>query len=252
MPKIQECGILLRGYAKTEAEVEDVVERLYCSVVRATELGFGDIIVLVPQDKDCGATARATESRICSTRRQVIIFQLKGDENRDLLNIGLCVSRERSKTHAFILSNKAVGYLTTENVAKMFEAFNDGALGTGLAVRDKKIPVEADEVYLGIIEGRISNTCAAWDLKALESVVDFDSQIGVEEIAPIVRLIKKFEACVAPILPTDQIGVNVSALRAEHHHFVMTKKIERQLQEAARAGGDFEFIKQGILPGYPK
>lgn len=253
MHSVNKCGILLRGYAREESEVRDVVERLYRSVTRAQELGFGRIVVLIPEDDDCGTTYDALSAELSGTMPEnTSIYRPSGKYNSGALNSGITSLLVPSHSPAFIVSNKALEYLVAENVQKILAAFNENALVAGLAIRDSAVAGEKDEGYLGVLSGRISNTFAAWDTVALNAVGNFDSVIGVEEIAPIVRLIKAHGPCVAPIIPTGQAGVSISALRAQHHDFVITTKRTRQEQEAERAGGSFEFITQGILPGYPK
>jgi len=253
VPQIGECGILLRGYAKTEPEVKDVVERLYRSAMQAYELGFGGIIILIPKEKDCGKTRLfLAEKLIIPVAKKTNIVSADGDGNSMTLNEGLAYVRMLHCSHTFIMSNKAIEYLTEKNVMKMCMAFHTGALVTGLAVRDPKVPIEEDDIYRGVIEGRISNIFAAWDVKALDAAGRFDSTIGVEEISVIGRLLKAFPACIAPILPEGQGGLDISTLRMVRWKDISSTKMQRQLGEAKRVGSSFELIKQGILLGYPK
>jgi hypothetical protein len=170
----------------------------------------------------------------------------------DALNEGIGLLQTSDHSPAFIVSNKALEYMVPGNIEKILAAFDDGALVAGLAIRDASVAEEKDESYLGALSGRLANTFAAWDTAALAGAGNFDSVIGVEEVAPIVRIIKAHGPCIAPVIPAGQAAINVSALRAKHHDFVITTKRTRQEQEAKRAGGSFEFITQGILPGYPK
>lgn len=253
MHTVSDCGILLRGYAKEEPEVKDVVERLHRSAMRAEELGFGRIIILIPEDKDCGKTYDALSAKLPNDEFKNIFTECsRGNGHSDALNAGVEFLRKSHHSPLFIVSNKALEYMVPKNIEKILAAFNEGALVAGLAIRDADVAEGEDEGYLGVLSGRISNTFAAWDTAALHAAGNFDSVIGVEEIAPIVRLIKAHGSCVAPLLPIDQAEINVSALRAKHHDFVVTTKRTRQEQEAERAGGSFEFIEQGILSGYPK
>lgn len=250
--KLEDCSIGLRGYAAEEAQVEDVAERLYRSATQAHELGFGRTIILVPRDKDCGKTI-LTLGYLLAGIPSVAIHSPGGNENSDVLNEGLRFSQTDGRKHFFVMSNKAVKYLTKENVRKILVAFHEGALVAGLTLRDDTIPDDAeDELYIDTLRGFLLNTFCAWDLAALLGVGGFDSQIGVEEVAPSVRLIKKNGPCLAPIFPTDQVGISVSALRAGHHRNVLTTKMKRQFTEMVRVGGSPELIKNGILPGYPR
>lgn len=252
---LSQCGILFRGYAKESRDVPDVVKRLAHSISRAQAVGFAMSFVLIPIDKDCGETAhKLTYTEDVCIDGSVQIMDLPGNENCDLLNRGLHNLLHGAELQCgFIVSNKAASYLTPENVQKVLGAFGDGARTVGLAVREKDLPEAEDELFFGVLEGRLSNTFAAWDLGALDAVGNFDSEVGVEEIAPIIRLIGTHGRCVAPILPAGQeSGLNVSALRAMHHARVLSTKRDRQIAEAVRAGGTFELIASGILPGYPR
>ena len=251
---MRESGLLLRGYAGKEAGVRDVVERLSVSFVRAKDLHFGRIVILVPKDKDCGETIPVLRRKILSlTRGETAILNPRGNENSDVLNAGLNYLRKFSCEQAFVVSNKASSYIMGPNTFRMFEAFERSALVAGLAVRDETISEDEDEVYSGVLEGRISNIFACWNLAALEEVGDFDSKIGVEEIAPIIRIIKAYGGWkTAPIIPYGEVGLDISPLRAERWAQISTTKTARQMKEAERAGGSFELIKQGVMPGYPQ
>ncbi|MFZ2167318.1 MAG: hypothetical protein WAV50_00440 [Minisyncoccia bacterium] len=251
--RLNECGLVLRDYAKDESGVAEVVNRLYRSVMRAKEIGFWRIVALVPAEKDCGLTAAAIRAKlaIASQRNGTLVLSPGGNEKSDVLNVGVRALSENRCSYSFIVSNKALGYMTFENVMKVNEALGAGAFAAGLAVRDNAVPPEEDDVYLGVLAGRLTDTFCAWDNESLENVGGFDSIIGVEEMAPIVRG-SKLGFRVAPVLPTDQVGVDVSLLRAERHAWVTSTKYTRQLEEAVRAGGSIELIEQSVLSGYPK
>lgn len=250
--KVSDCGILLRGYTKTLSEVDGVVKKLKFSINRAHELGFGRIIAAVPRDKDCGKTPFALVREFASSLPDKLkILNPEGDEHRDALNAGL-ICLNGKFTHFFIVSSKAIGYLNTANVEKVLSTFSDGALCSGLALRNTSGPRAEDEIYNGVLAGCISNIFAAWDVKALTSVDWFDSAIGLEEIAPIVRLIKKNSVCIAPVIPTEDVGLDISSAREEHFRNLSSARMDRQLQEAKRVGGSFQLIEEGILLGYPQ
>lgn len=233
--------------------MKDVVERLRRSAMRAEELGFGRIVILIPEDKDCGKTYDTLSAELPNDEfKNVFIECSRGNGHSDALNTGVEFLRKSHHSPLFVVSNKALEYMVPKNVEKILASFKEGALVAGLAIRDSDVAEGEDEGYLGTLSGRISNTFAAWDTAALHAAGNFDSVIGVEEIAPIVRLVAAHGPCIAPLLPTGQAAINISALRAQHHDFVITTKRTRQEQEAERAGGSFELIERGILAGYPK
>ena len=251
--RINECGVLLRGYAKDESGVAGGVDRLYRSEMRAKEIGFWRITALVPADKDCGLTAAAIRMKlaVAHQRTGTLVLSPGGNENSDVLNVGTRSLDENYCPYAFIISDKALGYMTFENVTKVLEGLEAGAFAAGLAVRDTAVPEEEDDVYLGVLAGRLTNMFAAYSIEDLGNAGGFDSGIGVEEIAPIIRGIA-LGFRVAPVLPIGQVGVDVAAVRAGRHDWVMSTKYARQAEEAARVGGSLELIEQSILPGYPK
>jgi hypothetical protein len=250
MPQAIECGILLRGYAKDEESVDSVATRLWESARAAADVGLFRIGVLVPADKDCGLTA-ARVRKMLTGRNGTVVFHPEGNENSDVLNFGMGYLRDEHCSYGFIVSNKAVGYLSHANFEKTLVALHKGAFVTGLAMRDT-VPQENDEVFIGTLAGRVVNTFAAWDVERLLDVNGFDSRIGCEEIAPIIRGIRKYGKCVAPVIPVGQPVLNVSALRMSRHEWVASTKWQRQQQEALRVGGSFDLIQQNLLPGYPK
>jgi len=258
MPKIRveirDSGIIFRGWSEETKGVDEIVERLDFSVERACEIGFKNIVVLIPKDKDCGVTYPKILKKILNRKSSSKMFVRSpiGNESSDVINEGLALLRAEKSKIAFIVSNKAVGYLNKPNVEKMLTTFDDGAFVSGLALRNTSIHELEDHTYRGILVGRISNIFAAWHLDSLDKRCNFDSKIGVEEIAPIVRLIKENSVCIAPVIPTEGVGLNISPLRSEHFAELSRSKIERQLSEAKRAGGTFQLIEAGIIIGYPQ
>ncbi|MFI5260576.1 MAG: hypothetical protein ACHQU0_02160 [Candidatus Paceibacteria bacterium] len=252
-PHLKQCGILLRGYAKKPEAVKDVVGRLHSTALQAMRVGFYRIVILIPAEKDCGLTADATRRKFAFPERNgVSILSPGGNENSHVLNIGVKRLENEGYGFAFIASNKAIGHLTKQNVEKMLVAFGHGAFVSGLAMRDTDHAAVNDETFIGTLSGRIVNTLSAWQISMLSGVGGFDSEIGVEEIAPMLRLCQGFGKGIAPILPANQAGLDVSAFQAAHHEWVASTKWQRQLQEANRVGGSFEQITDGILSGYPQ
>lgn len=251
----KKIGLLLRSYAKKEEDVPSVVERALKSIEHASKLRdrsyrtlFSSILVLVPRDYDCGLTADLIREQIArrdfSTR--VMVAKTDGHHSCGTLNSGINFLESRENLdYAVIISNKAIEALTTDAMEAMIEAFDHGAKVVGVAV---------DELQDVVLEGRIQNTFAGWDVKALCEVGGFDSEKGVEEIAPTVRLVRQYGPCIAVLNPNEKPALDIrkTADGDARHKEVMTTKIARQLEEAQRVGADFSFIKSGIMPGYPK
>lgn len=251
----KKIGLLLRSYAKKEEDVPSVVERALKSIEHASKLRdrgyrtlFSSILVLVPRDYDCGLTADLIREQIArrdfSTR--VMVAKTDGHHSCGTLNSGINFLESRENLdYAVIISNKAIEALTVETMESMLEAFDRDAKVVGVAV---------DELQDVVLEGRIQNTFSGWDIQALRDVGGFDSEKGVEEISPTVRLIRQYGPCVAVLDSKEKPALDIrqSADGKARHEEVMTTKLARQQKEADRMGVDFSFIKSGIMPGYPK
>lgn len=241
-------GVLLRVYTPKPEEVADRVERALKHVHHVFDVAkefpaLHRVVLVVPRDYDCGLTYQALSKRIDAEGLSSLVSMLTptGHHSCEALNFGLTAAHLES-SHALIVSGKAMSYLTLSVLRAFDEAFACGAKVVGLAV---------DELHDIVLEGRIQNTFAAWDIKALQQVGDFDSKGGVEEIAPLVRLIREFGQCIAPI---DTVAGTLEVLKSEtaraRHEEVMTTKLVRQQAELDRVGSNFAEIKSGIMPGY--
>lgn len=251
----KKIGLLLRSYAKNPEDVAGVVARARKSIAHANSLHYPDgeaifqaIVVLVPQDYDCGGTSRALLKEInffedCDVCP--LVQEASGYHSCGALNVGITILDLSSFDYAVIISNKAIQSLTTETMEAMLEAFDRGAKVVGVAV---------DELQDVVLEGRIQNTFSGWDVQALVGVGGFDSEKDVEEVSPTVRLIFEHGPCIAVLDPTDKTALDIrkSADGKDRHKEVMTTKLARQLEEADRMGVGFNFIKGGIMSSYPR
>lgn len=249
----KKIGLLLRSYAKKAEDVPGVVARAIKSIEHASGLRnedgrplFVDIVVVVPREYDCGYTAGAILKELPSSLlRRVSAFEVPGHHSCRALNGGIDVLASLGVDYAIIISNKAIEALTASTVKAVLEALDKGAKVVGVAI---------DELQDVVLEGRIQNTFSGWDVQALLAVGGFDSEKGVEEVAPTVRLIRKYGPCIAVLNPNKKLALDIrkTADGDARHKEVMTTKLERQLAEAKRVGADFDFIKDGIMPGYPQ
>lgn len=242
--------VALRVYTSKFEEVDDRVERALKHVRQILKVSeefptLFSVVLIVPNDYDCGHTYRALLERFGTEKllEKVALCTPGGHHSCDVLNYGMSVAAVDS-SHVLIISGKAMSYLTVSAMRAIDEAFADGAKVAGLAV---------DELRDIVLAGRIQNTFAAWDLEALNAVGIFDSSSGVEEIAPLVRLVRQFGKCIAPInVATGKLDVLSSETALARHREVMTTKLARQQEELARVNSCFSEIKAGIMPGYPR
>lgn len=247
----KKIGLLLRSYAKNPEDVPGVVTRAVKSIRHASSLRdengeqiFTSIIVLIPREYDRGYTGRAILRQLETSLilHMVAVFEVAGHHSCGVLNHGIKLLDDIGIDFAVIVSNKAIEALTADKVEAMLEAFDKGAKVVGVAV---------DELGDGVIEGRIQNTLSGWDVKALLKVGGFDSEIGVEEISPTVRLVREYGPCIAPLVPHNAAPLDIREGGEVRHSEVIETKLTRQLAEVARVDSNFTFIQSGVMPDYP-
>ncbi len=247
-------GLLLRSYAKESSDAEDVAKRAIKSVKNAYHLFdesgnhiFEQIVVLVPRDYDCGDTALLIREKLLQERLtdRTVVSSPQGHHSCGVLNAGIEILESEGVGYAVIISNKAIAALNHSVMRAIAAAFEEGAKVVGVAV---------DELQDVVIAGRVQNTFAAWDIQTLIDVGGFDSENGEEEIAPSIQLVRKYGQCIAALVPSEVIVLDIrkSPDGVARHHEVMTTKATRQHSAADRLGTNFMFIQNGIMPGYPK
>lgn len=237
-------GILVRVYTPNVEDVPKRVSRALAHVhqILAVSEKFPElkrVAFLVPRDYDCGQTYQALLDRVVAEglTNRIEVYTPPGYHSCEVLNQGL-IEFSRDTSHAIIISGKAMSYLTTSSLAAIDAAFAKGAKVAGLAV---------DELRDIVLEGRVQNTLAAWDIGALFSVGAFDCKTDVEEIAPLIRLARKFGPCIAPIdVEQGTLDVHTDVAAQERHRQVMTTKLRCQQAECERLESNFAFIREAI------
>jgi hypothetical protein len=183
-----------------------------------------------------------------------------------------------------ILSTQVSSYFNNETIEKMLEAIDFGALVVGVAI---------DELTDSIMQGRIANTFALWHNKSLMTVGGFDLRAskprkdnkttlflegwnsekeekegdggvfyhlaGVEEIIPLIRIVRIFGNKIAPILPQgNDIKEWVTPNSKDdpvgyaRHLKKMGTKLQRQTAFAAFENADLSLLEGGVMPQYRK
>ncbi len=233
MAQSSEYGLVSRVYAKNTEGVHEAVMRVTETVRQAHAVGLGQVEVVVPLIEDCGQTfPQVHEALAASNHARACGFT--GDPNAGALTAGIRILQNLRCKYGFVISNKAIRFLTKPNVLHMLEAFERGALVVGMPV---------DELAESVRQGLILNTFAAWDINALAEVGFFDSKDGVEEIAPIGRWIQKYHRpCIAVVEPENSADIELRSgpEAEEHHRRVLATKRERQEAEARRVGVTLE------------
>lgn len=285
----KKVGALLRCFAPELQRVDNTVALTVASVERMLSVTVDSqrfvsrVEILVPMDKsyvecDCGETAARLRAIIAERGwKGVYVNEVRfGDIFVGILNYGLAKLLRAGCDYGVILSKEAEAYFTAEAAEDLVQAATAGARVMGLAIT---------ELTESIMGGRIANTFAMWDLMALAQVGFFnatsakpkkDSAIvqraqawdsakkfwhydlaGVEEIVPLIRLVRTFGSCIAPILPR---GDGVKIWKAPdpqndpdgytRHVNKLGTKFVRQSHFADQENTDLSFIKGGVMASH--
>lgn len=209
MSVVKKTGAILRIFVKDPSKVGATVQEMMQTVSFLKGLGIHVVHLLVwnPQDEgyrgqgDCGLTTTALKAVIHDAH---VVEITEGDKFVQILNAGLRLQADKGVTHTMILSKEATSYLTLVTLAKMIVAFHKGAMVAGVHM--------PRELGTSVLEGRIANTCAMWDVEALllsgcfdpysSSLANGEAErpAGVEEIIPLIRLVRHYGNCIAPIV----------------------------------------------------
>ena len=241
-------GIIFRSYAKKQELVPEVVERTIISIKQAMSIRFFDtpcfekIFVMVPTDYDCGFTAEELEKRITeeSLSLWVDVLPCRGHHSCQVLNSAMIRMQWYHIRFCLIMSHKAISYLTSETMRKVIFALYQNFHVVGVRIK------ELNDVQ----ESPIQNTFAVWDIRMMpyeKRQWGFDSELGVEEVAPLIRLQKLYGKCAAVISAEGSLNIRGSEDGKARHKEVRDTKRARQAQEAARLGVTLEFVKENIV-----
>lgn len=284
-------GVLVRCFARESSLVDNAVKLALASVERMLSVSVGGrpfvsrVEILVPMDdsyaeKDCGETAQKLREVIKANQwKNVFVSEVRhGDIFVGILNYGTAKLLRAGCDYGIVLSKEAEAYFTAEAAEDLVTAAEAGALAMGLAIT---------ELTESIMQGRIANTFAMWNLMALIQVGGFDlrsakpkkdaaiksraeawdesknfyvyDNAGVEEIVPLIRLIRTFGPCVAPILPRGE-GVKVWQAPdpktdpegyIRHVNKLGTKFVRQSyFAQAEQTDPELSFMKGGVMATY--
>jgi hypothetical protein len=264
--------VLLRTFARTQDKVVGTAEKVVqVANMLATMEGDGwaitNVLSVVPLDKrykdsDCGELVSLLRDKLDQWDCPVFGLYV-GDLFVGAQNFALNVFLNSPDDHGpvdylIVAAPSAVqaGYLDQDTVSAMVAAFKAGAKVAPIAVPEDGI----DEF---VARGTAGGPIIGWDLKALAEVgKGFDQaaaqpmiggdnpNAGCEEIHPIIRLIKEYGPCYAPIAPRN-ITAKKRVLEGEdldRHRKQIESKTRRQLAHAASLGIDsLEFFAKGVM-----
>jgi hypothetical protein len=279
-------GLILRAFAPKPELVDGVMKEILETINLALNINienkqlFSKINILVSADNrygdtDCGQTIHALRDWKWEKEFNPKILHISeikhGDIYCGMLNYGISHQMRERIDYSVILSSGVHEYLTPMNMEAIIKAHEQGARVVGIAIT---------ELTDSILAGRIANTFASWHNESLVTVGGFDlraskplkddrlaryirgwskdkgevfyNAAGVEEIIPLIRLIKLFGACIVPIRPQDP-GAKIWTLSCDpevrlRDQKKMATKYERQAIWAHEEDVDFSFIEGGILP----
>lgn len=284
-------GLLLRVFSPKPELVDKTIEQVFATLSQASRLVIEDmkvfsrIDVLVSADSrygdvDCGETLSAMRLFVERLEPEYASLLMKnvhlaeirhGDIFCGMLNYGVVKQMRDRIDYTMILSTGVKDYLTVDNLVAMLSALEQGARVTGLAI---------SELAPSILDGRVANTFAIWDNLSLMTVGGFDlragkplkddrladyvrgwseekgevfyNSAGVEEIIPLVRMVKLFGPCIAPTQPINGVRWVVSNDPdvQKREQAKLGTKYERQMRWAVTENVDFSFIRGGVLPEY--
>lgn len=286
--KRNHVGLVLRAYASRTDLVEYVVQQTMETINTAMSLGVDeedvfskiDVVVVADgryPDHDCGETVLGLLEAVFVDHPHQEIIRVtqvnEGDLFGGVLRQAFFQQIRAGMDYTMNLSSGVVSYLTHENMVAMLKALENGARATGLAL---------NEFADSIMEGRILDTCAIWHLESWmraggysvrgdqpmlkdrvgwvrgaegESGIDgewFYVSAGVEEMYPLINMVKLFGPCIAPIRPKGDGKWIIPAdpkVRAREMRKIATKH-ERQVRAAYDEGVTLSFLKGGVLPEY--
>lgn len=286
-------GLILRAFSKKESDVPGRIAMLDETVDAANKLQVDEkpliakILILVWRNEDafpgegsCGLLAKTATEHFADNDMVSVREVTRGDLFCGILNAGVMRLAKAGCSHAIISSAEAASYWNPELAETFVDAFCDGALVAGLAI---------NELTESILEGRIANTFAMWNIEALMTVGGFDLRAakpaegdvkvmaegwdddggfhqyhlaGCEEMIPLSRLIDfnvrdgEKRPCIAPILPTGEgeryvmPDPNEDPELYKRHKDKFGTKTERQFAHLVHVGADFRKLRGGVMPEY--
>jgi hypothetical protein len=254
---VPNIGIIFRSYAKTPELVPEVVKRAIDSIKKAKSIKFFDepcfshISIAVPTDYDCGLTLSNIHRQILiaddvTMRWDISVLPCGGHHSCEVLNFAMSQMRLCGPRFCLIASHKASPYLTENTMRKVIFALYSGFRVVGVRIK------ELNDVQ----ESPIQNTFAVWDMKEMGGLamedgtltpMFFDSELGVEEMAPLIRLQKQYGKCAAVINAEGSLDIRQSEDGKARHKEVRDTKRALQEQEAARLGVTLDFVKENIV-----
>ncbi|MEK7464058.1 MAG: hypothetical protein AAB610_02995 [Patescibacteria group bacterium] len=260
-------GVTLRGFASKPESVEKTVAGVKKTLLNLATVASHDefnptvhVYIAIPVNKgfvdaDCGELAPALRALVETSKFEGITVEVH-ETNADLfcglLNQMAGLQLQRGCTHTLVISTGCADYITLGNMKALMKAFRSGARAAGLAL---------NELEESIMDGRLANTFAGYDILSLLTVGGFDFRCsnapvsdhkklaGVEEIPTLLRLANLYGACIKPIMPeikgTWVLPTDPAEL--ERHNAKMASKFKRQTAFAEQLGCTFADLEVAVM-----
>lgn len=277
-------GAVLRVFANKSEQVVPQCDRALglarkiLSLESAGKRVFNKVLIAVAADTrrvdhDCGESHNYLQSKLQRGERIELVHAVHDDLFCGVLNRGVV----RLKTdYGLIISGAAEQFLTIDFMEQAAAGFQAGAKVVGMAIKEMQELVHA---------GAIANTCAIWETEELLAAGGFDHYAeqpfgpnanhnlytderlvghaqasdgetvrtypiaGVEEIIPLVRLVRKHGRCILPITPKGDAAwaapTDPNELR--RHQSKMTNKVGRMGWMAQHARAELSFLQAGVM-----
>jgi len=262
--------------SKTFQQVKNMLDKL--QQVKTTLWGLKFVDILIPvnpafKDVDCGATKASLRETIGFVPFSLKITESAEDPFSGILNELVLGRVKKECTHLLVASLTCASYMTAENISRLVAPFDEGARATGLVLPDLKDLISA---------GNLTNTFAMWDIEMLIRAGMFDLRVGNPykdqrrntyvraglggskiypitgvEVPTLVNLIDLCGPCIAPVLPVEEGVWEHPNPEIDQDGYLrevekMASKKARHDAAAAMMGVTLEFVKSGVMPGYPK
>lgn len=282
MDERKKVGVVMRSFARTAEKTAETADRVMKALEAICRYQKPDwvvsmILVMIPidrkyKDSDSGQLGEEIRRRWSeylelsdegghapAPKASVRVIEFSGVLFVTAQNVALQILRRSGVDTMITLAPSAARYFDLETVDDMMGAFASGAQVVGISIPEDGI----DEF---VNRGTLGGPIAAWDLESLIEARGFDQaaaqakigeenpNAGCEEIYPLIRIIKLYGPCYAPINTLALVPKRV--LEGEdlaRHEKQIETKTERQLTHARSLGvHDLEFFAQAVMPEYRK
>jgi len=237
-------------------------------------------------DCDCGLTAQALRRvkqswEVGGLAQRVLVQEcLSGDLYVGNNNFALREQREAGLDYIQFLSPGLLDYFVWENMAQVLEALEKGARGVGVAMEPHRESI--------LKQGFLLDTFDIFHIESLMSVGGYDvlaaqptrlekarketsplfslltdpetgeeeyvyAYAGVEEMVPIIRLVRKYGRCIAPIDPKVKGVWKIPAGEAaqKRERLKNLSKTDRQRRVCEVEGVPLDFVlTHGVMEDY--